>query len=103
MLAADIMYELKTGRALAHRVKEALSMDMRCIIACSPGRPGRRAFTDELQLLLPNKKTDFIEIVGNTCSGPRHDLICGKDSPSISENPKALTVALLDIGPNAGL
>ncbi len=102
MLAADIMYELKTGRDLAHRVKEALSMNMRCIIACSPGRPGRRAFIDELQLLLPNKNIDFIEIIGNTCSGPRNELICGKDSTSISENPKVLTVALLDIGPNMG-
>ena len=102
LVAADIMYELKTGRALAHRVKESLSMGMRCIIACSPGRPGRVAFSEEIQVLLPNQNTDFIEIIGSTCSGPRNELICGKDSSSISETPKALAVALLDIGPASG-
>jgi hypothetical protein len=100
MVAADIMYELKTGRALAHRVREALISGTRCIIACSPGRPGRNAFSQEIKQLLPNINTDFIEIAGTTCSGPRNDLICGKDSTSISENPKPLSVALLDICPS---
>ena len=43
---------------------------------------------------------DFQETIGKTCSGPRHDLICGEGSTSVSETPKELSVALLDLKPS---
>lgn len=38
IVAADIMYEPKTGIAMAHRVVEALENGSRVIVGCSPGR-----------------------------------------------------------------
>lgn len=38
VVAADIMYEPKTGIAMAHRVVEALENGSRVIVGCSPGR-----------------------------------------------------------------
>jgi predicted nicotinamide N-methyase len=38
VVAADIMYEPKTGIAMAHRVVEALKYGSRVIVGCSPGR-----------------------------------------------------------------
>ncbi len=38
VVAADIMYEPKTGIAMAHRVIEALRNGSRVIVGCSPGR-----------------------------------------------------------------
>lgn len=38
VVAADIMYEPKTGIAMAHRVVEALKTGSRVIVGCSPGR-----------------------------------------------------------------
>ena len=38
VVAADIMYEPKTGVAMAHRVVEALNAGSRVIVGCSPGR-----------------------------------------------------------------
>lgn len=38
VVAADIMYEPKTGIAMAHRVMEALNNGSRVIVGCSPGR-----------------------------------------------------------------
>ena len=43
---------------------------------------------------------DFIEVDGTTCSGPRNELICGKDSTTVSSTPKMLKVALLDLSPD---
>jgi len=41
----------------------------------------------------------FVDTTAHTCTGFRHDLICGKDSPSVSETPKALTIAIMDLNP----
>ena len=38
VVAADIMYEPKTGTAMAYRVVEALKCGSRVIVGCSPGR-----------------------------------------------------------------
>ena len=99
--AADIMYEPKTGRATAHRTVEALKRGSRVVIGCSPGRPGRPAFLDELKKLVPGIVAEFVDSEGTTCSGPRHELICGEGSTSISEKPKMLLVALMDLEPSA--
>ena len=98
--AADIMYEPKTGRATAHRTVEALKRGSRVVIGCSPGRPGRPAFLEELKLLLPGIDAEFVDAKGTTCSGPRHELICGEGSTSISEEPKMLLVAIMDLEPS---
>jgi len=100
VVAADIMYEPKTGRATAHRAVEALRRGSRVVIGCSPGRPGRPAFLEELRELIPGIEAKFDDAEGTTCSGPRHELICGKDSASISEKPKMLLVALMDLSPD---
>lgn len=99
VLAADIMYEPKTGVAMAHRAVEALRNNCRVIVGDSPGRPGRPAF---LQALgdLGVVGAEFIDTVGQTCTGPRHDLICGKTSTSVSDKPKELMVAIMDLHPN---
>ena len=99
--AADIMYEPKTGKATAHRTVEALKRGSRVVIGCSPGRPGRPAFLEELKKLVPGIDAIFIDSEGTTCSGPRHELICGEGSTSISEKPKMLLVALMDLEPSS--
>ena len=99
LLAADIMYEPKTGVAMAHRAVEALKRNCRVIVGDSPGRPGRPAFVKALKEL-GVRDAKFIDKVGKTCTGPRHDLICGKQSTSISETPKELMVAIMDLHPN---
>ncbi|OEU17573.1 hypothetical protein FRACYDRAFT_184424 [Fragilariopsis cylindrus CCMP1102] len=97
--AADIMYEPKTGVAMAHRAVEALRNNCRVIIGDSPGRAGRPAFLDTLNEL-GVEGAEFQETIGKTCSGPRNDLICGKGSTSVSDTPQELSVALLDLKPN---
>ena len=99
VIAADIMYEPMTGIAVAVRTVEALKAGSRVIIGCSPGRPGRPHYISKLKELLPDVNVEFQEVEGRTCSGPRNDLICGKGSSSISAEPKALTVALMDLIP----
>lgn len=100
VVAADIMYEPKTGRALAKRVVEALKRGSRVIVGDSPGRAGRPAYLEALKKLgVPNAK--FQERIGRTCSGPRHELICGKESTSVSEFPKELSVAIMDLDPSS--
>jgi len=99
VVAADIMYEPKTGIAMAHRAIEALRQNCRVIIGDSPGRPGRPAFLKTLRELGIDEDIDFVETIGKTCSGPRHDLICGKGSTSVSETPQELSVTLLDLKP----
>ncbi|KAI2491710.1 hypothetical protein MHU86_22853 [Fragilaria crotonensis] len=101
VVAADVMYEPRTGTAMAKRTYEALSRGSRVVVGDSPGRAGRPAFLEELKRL--GVKGEFTDTVGQTCSGPRHDLICGKDSSSVSDHPKDLTVAILDLDPTATL
>jgi len=97
--AADILYEKKTGIALAKRTIEALERGSRIVIGCSPGRPGRPAFIEELQRLL-EKEVNFVDVKGRTCTGERNSLICGEGSTSISKEPQVLQVALLDLTPD---
>jgi predicted nicotinamide N-methyase len=100
VIAADIMYEPKTGIAMAFRAKEALELGSRVIIGCSPGRPGRPRFQEKLKELLPDIDTSFMDVEGRTCSGERHSLICGTNSTSVSERPKPLSVKLMDLKPS---
>lgn len=100
VVAADIMYEPKTGIAMAHRAVEALKKNCRVIVGDSPGRPGRPAFLKTLRELGVDDSIDFEETIGKTCSGPRHDLICGKGSTSVSQTEQELSVALLDLKPS---
>jgi Lysine methyltransferase len=101
-VAADVMYEPRTGRALAHRVVEALEYGCHVLIGDSPGRAGRPAFLKELgRLGLYPKVADFVDVVGSTVVGARHDLICAPTSPTINgdtQNPSgSLTVAIMEI------
>eukprot|EP00956_Cyclotella_meneghiniana_P010910 scaffold15241_cov65-Cyclotella_meneghiniana.AAC.3 len=101
--AADILYEKSTGIALARRCIEALERGSRVVIGCSPGRPGRPAFLEELRRLMnPNKMkdVDFVDVEGTTCRGQRNSLICGEGSTSISVEPKKLLVAIMDLKPD---
>jgi len=100
VVAADIMYEPKTGTAMAYRAVEALKQNCRVIVGDSPGRPGRPAFLQTLWELGVDKSVTFKETIGKTCSGPRHDLICGEGSTSVSPTPEELSVALLDLKPS---
>jgi predicted nicotinamide N-methyase len=99
VVAADIMYEPKTGVAMAHRAVEALERGSRVIVGDSPDRPGRPAFLAKLKEL-GVVGAEFHETVGRTCSGPRHALICGKGSASVSETPQDLAVGLMDLFPS---
>jgi hypothetical protein len=67
-----------------------------------PGRAGRPVFLQTLRDL-GVVEGEFQDVVGRTCSGPRHDLICGKGSTSISENvsPQELPVAILFLEPDS--
>lgn len=98
VVAADIMYEPKTGRAMARRAIEALQRGSRVLVGDSPGRAGRPAFLATLKES-GVVNAEFVETVGRTCIGPRHDLICGKESLSVSEMPQELAVAILDLDP----
>ena len=99
VVAADIMYEPKTGSAMAHRVVEALQNNCTVIVGDSPGRAGRPMFLQTLKEF-GIKEATFQDMVGRTCSGPRHDLICGKDSKSVSETPQELPVAIMHLEPS---
>ena len=101
VVAADILYEPRTGRAMAHRAFEALSRGSRVLIGDSPGRAGRPAFLQELKRL--GVDAEFVDVVGQTCGGPRHELICGKDSESISVIPRKINVAIMDLDPKTSL
>ena len=100
VVAADVMYEPKTGAALAHRVVEALRQNCRVLVGDSPGRPGRPAFLQTLWELGVDRSVAFENAVGKTCTGPRHDLICGEGSTSVSPTPEELSVALIDLRPS---
>eukprot|EP00529_Nitzschia_sp_RCC80_P023908 CAMPEP_0113475566 /NCGR_PEP_ID=MMETSP0014_2-20120614/19189_1 /TAXON_ID=2857 /ORGANISM="Nitzschia sp." /LENGTH=454 /DNA_ID=CAMNT_0000368495 /DNA_START=29 /DNA_END=1393 /DNA_ORIENTATION=+ /assembly_acc=CAM_ASM_000159 len=114
VVAADIMYEPVTGRAMARRVHEALCSGARVVVGDSPGRAGRAAFLEELQNLggLPPGLCQFNKTVkGRRCIGPRHDLICGEGSTSVADSDllddddddntyQELAVAILDLSPS---
>lgn len=100
VVAADIMYEPKTGIAMAHRAVEALKQGSRVLVGDSPGRPGRPAFLKALKELGVSDEAIFQDTIGRTCSGPRHELICGKGSTSVSATPKELPVAIMDLNPS---
>jgi len=102
VVAADIMYEPKTGRAMAQRSYEALQRGSRVLVGDSPGRAGRPDFLEELDRLGIHDAV-FHDTVGQTCSGPRNDLICGKESTSVSTVPKPLEVAIMDLRPKINL
>jgi predicted nicotinamide N-methyase len=97
VVAADILYERKTGKAMAQRAVEALRQGSRVLVGDSPGRAGRPVFLEELQNL--GVQGEFVSVKGRTCSGDRHELICGKGSTSVSEKPRALMIAILDLDP----
>ena len=101
-LVADVMYEPNTGKALAHRVVEALKRGSRILVGDSPGRAGRPAFLEQLKELgVENAK--FVDVPGWTVVGDRHNLICGKDSASVSKTPKQLMVSLMELDPERHL
>ena len=114
VVAADIMYEPVTGRAMARRVHEALRSGARVVVGDSPGRAGRAAFLEELQSLrgLPRELCQFNKTVkGRRCIGPRHDLICGEGSTSVVNSNvlggdddrsayQELSVAIPDLSPS---
>lgn len=102
VVAADIMYEPVTGIAMAQRAVEAMKAGARVLVGDSPGRPGRQAFLEELERL-GVMNAIFTDTVGFTCSGYRHELICGKDSTSVSNTPKEMLVAIMELDPTKNL
>jgi predicted nicotinamide N-methyase len=98
VVAADIMYEPVTGRAVAVRALEALERGSHVLIGDSPGRAGRPAFLEELARL-GVEHGGFVDTVGSTVTGARHELICGKGSTTVSLEPQALTVAIMELDP----
>eukprot|EP00568_Trieres_chinensis_P004036 CAMPEP_0183292858 /NCGR_PEP_ID=MMETSP0160_2-20130417/1765_1 /TAXON_ID=2839 ORGANISM="Odontella Sinensis, Strain Grunow 1884" /NCGR_SAMPLE_ID=MMETSP0160_2 /ASSEMBLY_ACC=CAM_ASM_000250 /LENGTH=328 /DNA_ID=CAMNT_0025453881 /DNA_START=38 /DNA_END=1024 /DNA_ORIENTATION=+ len=95
VVAADIMYESKTGRATAHRALEAVQRGSRFLIGCSPGRPGQLAFLDELKKIAPEwgKSVSFEQAIGKTEESPRKDNDCDNESTPLLE----LDVKLMDL------
>jgi predicted nicotinamide N-methyase len=98
MVAADVLYEPQTGIQLARRVVEALESNMKVLIGDSPGRAGRGAFLQELENL--GVAADFRSVSGWTITHPRHELICGENSLSISKVPQHLDIAMLELDPS---
>lgn len=99
LLAADVLYEPRTGRGMAQRVVQALKQGTRVIVGDSPGRAGRAVFVQELTKL--GVPSDFRKVQGWTITTPRHDLICGKDSTTISiDQPRQLLIDILDLHPD---
>ncbi|GAX25060.1 hypothetical protein FisN_10Lh255 [Fistulifera solaris] len=97
VVAADVMYEPSTGKALAHRVLEAMTAGSRVLVGDSPGRAGRPAFLEELRRL--GVEASFVDTLGSTVKGERNDLICGPGSLTVSTVPKELIVAVMDLLP----
>lgn len=114
VVAADILYEPRTGRAMAHRVVEALRANCTVLLADSPGRMGRPAFLQTLQQHYGFIGAQFRDTVGRTVDGPRHELICGKTSPTVgtsssssnmdtpeqTSNALKITMALMELFPD---
>ncbi|GMH80820.1 hypothetical protein TrST_g10634 [Triparma strigata] len=97
LIAADVMYEPKTGRALAERVVESYKNKGRVIVGDSPGRMGRPAFLERLEELREGGMPEvvFREVEGRTVEGYRDEMICGKGSGSVGVGGK-VEVAVLD-------
>jgi predicted nicotinamide N-methyase len=98
VVAADVLYEPKTGRALARRAVEALRNGCHVIIGDSPGRPGRPSFLTELERL-GIQNACFESVTGSTVTGARNDLICGPTSATRSEQPQELVVSVMHLDP----
>lgn len=101
-VAADVLYEPVTGKAVAMRVVQALQAGMTVVIGDSPGRAGRPSFLAELRRWNITA-VDFANVTGRTVTGARHELICGKNSTSVSaqhQPPVPLTVAILELHPS---
>lgn len=96
VVAADVMYEPKTGVAMAHRAVEALKNGARVIVGDSPGRPGRAAFLQTLKEL-GVEGAEFVDTIGRRRTGSWKDFIRSK--ASMSEAPKDLSVAIMDLKP----
>jgi predicted nicotinamide N-methyase len=99
VVAADVLYEPATGRALAQRVVQALRRGSRVVIGDSPGRAGRPAFLEELRKCGVMNAT-FRTVRGWTVTGERHELICGKGSTSRTSMMQELAIAVLDLDPS---
>lgn len=97
LVAADVLYEPRTGIALADLVVRALHAGMAVMVADSPGRAGRPAFLERLKLSLIHPGPSFVSIEGSTITDERHELICGEGSSTISDAPKPLPIALLEL------
>ena len=101
VVAADIMYEPKTGRCMARRAVEALRAGSIVLIGDSPGRAGRPAFLQELDRL-GVIDASFVDVAGTSGTGERHELICGKESKTVStagQQPRELIVAIMKLDP----
>jgi predicted nicotinamide N-methyase len=101
LLVADLLYEPRTAVCLAEQVLlPALRAGVPHVyVADSPGRPGRNALLHALHHGGISHAA-FVDIPGTTVAGrPRHELICGPGSMTTSEQPQALTVALLHLTP----
>lgn len=98
VVAADVMYESSTGNSMAHRTMEALKRGSRVVIGCSPGRPGRPAFLEELKRLEPRIKADFVSAIGTTLSlgQPKSEI----PGPGQQKNASVL---ILDLDPKSCL
>jgi hypothetical protein len=72
---------------------------MEVLVADSPGRAGRPAFLERVNQNL-RVPVSFQSIPGSTISEQRHELICGAGSTTISETPKPLPIALLELHPS---
>jgi predicted nicotinamide N-methyase len=101
LVAADVMYDPATGRAAAARAVEALRAGGRVLIGDSPGRAGRPAFLQKLREL--GVHAEFQDVAGWTVTGQRHELICGKESTTVTETPQAVTVAIMELDPTKHL
>jgi predicted nicotinamide N-methyase len=99
VVAADVLYEPVTGRALAQRVVQALRRGSRVVIGDSPGRAGRPAFLEELRKCGVMNAT-FRTVRGWTVTGERHELICGKGSTSRASTMQELAIAVMDLDPS---
>lgn len=93
VVAADVMYESTTGEAMAHRTVEALKRGSRVVVGCSPGRPGRPAFVDELKRLQPRIAANFIDTVGIKSKS--------KSEMSGPDDKENVSVLVLDLDPKS--
>lgn len=71
VVASDLLYDVRLGRALARRVAEARLQGAEVMVG-DPGRLGRDAFLDELQTQLPHEHAEFVTRCGIAVCGPRN-------------------------------